>query len=101
MHISTWEVHDATLSRLENPVICHTNKAILKFNGLIPGDEKFSDLEIEIEGQDPQVLTFLEFLFLVNNATHNYLQDADCVFYEGFDELNARNGVPVFQLALG
>jgi len=47
-------------------------------------------------------MSFLEFMFLANNAVHPYLCDADHVFFEGLSMAGENEvGIPVFCMQQG
>lgn len=97
--------YNQKIMRLEPPLedfpICQESTITLLFEGVAEGSEDYDELSTTITSRNGGALTFLEFMFLANNALYEYLCDADHVFYEGIEPEETEDGSKVFRLIQG
>lgn len=86
---------------LEDFPISNESTITLLFEGVSEGSEEYDELTTTITSRSGGPLSFLEFMFLANNALYEYLCDADHVFYEGVEPEETDDGSTVFRLMQG
>lgn len=100
---------------LKDFTLCGSNTVILRFEGVDDESDDYSDddefegdsedgyqeRETTIKSSNGEELTFLEFMYLANEALYRYLREVDHKFFEGVEFEGDRNGVPVISLVMG
>lgn len=95
-------LHEEPLSvPLEDFSIASCNRVKLKFWGVLNDATEYDEMQIIIEGVKTGPLSFLEFMFHANNRLHEFLNNADHVFYEGLTSCEEEHGLAVYELKQG
>lgn len=78
-----------------------SKKIVIKFMGVPEGEEDYDeDMKAEFVSAKPSI-KFSDLMFFLNEYTYPYLNEADHIFYEGFDIEDDKGEIPVLALIQG
>ncbi len=62
--------------------------------------EENNELQIEIKSQYDEPLKMGEILYALNTQTHDFFQDADFSYFQGLEEDDLEEDIPVYKLVI-